>query len=332
MKVVKFLLKLVFWVVVAVIVALLALPLWFGPVVKGVANVVAPKMLQTGFNLGHLSLNPYTARFELGDFQLYNPDGYSEKFAVTLGRVNFDAETLSLAKDVVHIEEITVKDVFVSYVSGGANDVNNFLQIQYNLAGGKDKYEAAQAQKEAEKAEKADEQAEEGEAPEKKVVIDRLELSNIVIQLGVVPIRIPSLTFTDIGKKSDGATLEDVWKTIMEGVIKAAGAVGEQLKALGGFVGDAAGQVADVAGKAVDSAAKVVGDATKSVSDAIGSVGNGAVGNAAKSVGSGAVDAAKSVGEAAKSVGGGAVDAVGGAAKAVGDGAGKALDTLKSLW
>lgn len=335
MKFVKILFKIVFWVVVVALVALLALPLWFGPVVKGVANVAAPKMLGTGFRIGHLSLNPYTARFELGDFQLHNPVGYSEKFAVTLGTLNFDAETLSLVKDVVHIEEITVKDVFVSYISGGVNNVNNFLQIQYNLAGGKEKYEAAQAEKEAKKAEKTDEPSD--DKPSKKVVIDKLELSNIVIQLsGVpIPIRIPSLTFKDIGKDSEGSTLEDVWKTIMEGVIKAAGAVGEQLKALGGFVGDAAAQVTDVAGKAVDGATKAVGDAAKTVGDAVGSVGGGAVGDAAKTVG----DAAKTVGDAAKAVGSGAADAVGGAAKvvgdgakAVGDGASKALDSLKSLW
>ena len=58
MKVVKFLLKAILWIVVIVIVALLALPLWFGPVVKGVANSVVPGIVKTDFHLAHLSLNP----------------------------------------------------------------------------------------------------------------------------------------------------------------------------------------------------------------------------------------------------------------------------------
>ena len=139
MKFVKTLIKTVLVIVVLLVVALLALPLWFGPVARGVANAAVPKVTQTGFNLAHLSLNPYTARFELGGLVLDNPQGYSEKIAAKVGELNFDAETLSLATDVIHIEEVTVKDVFVSYVNGGENDVNNILQIQYNVPGGKEK-------------------------------------------------------------------------------------------------------------------------------------------------------------------------------------------------
>ena len=149
MKAIKILLKVIVAIIALVVVALLALPLWFGPVVKTVANSAVPKVVKTDFHLGHLHLNPYTARFELRDMQLSNPAGYSEKYAVTLGDITFDAETLSLATDVIHVEEITVKDIFVSVVSGGENKVGNFRQIQYNVAGGKEKYDAAQAAKEA---------------------------------------------------------------------------------------------------------------------------------------------------------------------------------------
>ena len=192
MKLIKILLKTVVCIVVLVLVALLALPLWFGPVVKTAANAAVPGIVKTDFHMGHLHLNPYTARFELGDMQLSNPQGYSEKYAVTLGDIIFDAETLSLATDVIHIEEITVKDVFVSVVSGGENNVGNFKPIPYNVAGGKEKYEAAQAEKEAkakleelqaketaqEKREPEPQVAEE-EKPSKKVIIDKLHISGL---------------------------------------------------------------------------------------------------------------------------------------------------------
>ena len=58
MKFVKTLIKTVFVIVVLLVVALLALPLWFGPVVRGVANAAVPKVTQAGFILAHLSLNP----------------------------------------------------------------------------------------------------------------------------------------------------------------------------------------------------------------------------------------------------------------------------------
>ena len=336
MKAVKFLIKAVVAIVVLAVVAVLALPVWFGPVGKAVANGVAPKVLKTDFHLGHLSLNPYTARFELGDMQLSNPEGYSEKYAVTLGELAFDAETLSFMTDVIHIQEIKVKDVFVSVVS--KDGVGNFKQIQYNLAGGKEKYEAAQAEKETAKPAEKEAPAE-AEKPSKKVIIDHLEISGIKIQLGILPISIPvALTLNDIGRKSGGATFQEVWDQILAEVMKASGAVGDQLKALGGFAGDAAAQATEAAtkaaaqateaatkaaaqtteavGKAAESATKVVGDATKSV----GAVTEGAT----KALGGATEGATKAVGSGAKAVGDGA--------KAVGDGAKKALDSLKSLW
>ena len=313
MKLVKFLFKTLLWIVALVVLALLTLPLWFGPVVKTAANIAVPKVVKTDFNLAHLSLNPYTARFELGGLVLANPAGYDEKTAAKVGELTFDAETLSLATDVIHIEEITLKDVFVSYVNGGPEKINNFQQIQYNVAGGKEKYEAAQAAKE-EQAKldelQAKETAQESREPEpveekpaKKVIIDKLTISGIKVQLGIIPLKVPvDICLTDIGRDSGGATLEEVWQQIWNSILKAAGALGDQLKALGNLTGDTIGKTAEAATKvtaqATETAAKVTESTTKAVGDAAGA----------------------------------ATKAASDATKAAGDAAGKALDSLKSLW
>ena len=332
MKVIKILFKTVIWIVAIVVVALLALPLWFGPVVKSAANAAVPKIVKTDFHLGHLHLNPYTARFELGDMQLSNPQGYPEKYAVTLDDIIFDAETLSLATDVIHIEEITVKGVFVSVVSGGENKVGNFKQIQYNVAGGKEKYEAAEAEKAA-KAEQAEldvlqakETAQEKresepqvaeEKPEKKVIIDKLHISGLKVQLGILPISVPvTIELADIGRKSGGATFEEAWQQIWEGILKSAGIAGEQLKALGNLTGDAAKQATAAAGKAAAQATEAAKQATESV----GKAAEGAT----KALSGATEGATKAVGDATK--------AASDATKAAGEAAGKALDSLKSLW
>ena len=336
MKFVKTLIKTVLVIVVLLVVALLALPLWFGPVARGVANAAVPKVTQTGFNLAHLSLNPYTARFELGGLVLDNPQGYSEKIAAKVGELNFDAETLSLATDVIHIEEIKVRDVFVSYVSGGPEKVNNFQQIQYNVAGGKERYEAAQAEKQRQQAieeqETGPEQPVESDKPAKRFIIDRLEVSGLTIQLGVLPLKIPvGLTLTDIGKESGGATLAEVSQRIWDEILKAAGAVGDQLKALGALATDAGKSATEAVGKAADAAVKSLGTVTSAATESLGaatSAASGVVSGGAKAAGEGA----KAVGEGAKAVVDGGAKTVGEGAKAVGDGAKKALDSLKSLW
>ena len=323
MKAIKILFKAIICIVVLVVVALLALPLWFGPVVKTAANAAVPGIVKTDFHMGHLHLNPYTARFELGDMQLSNPQGYSEKYAVTLGDIVFDAELLSLATDVIHIEEITVKDIFVSVVSGGENDIGNFKQIQYNVAGGKEKYEAAEAEKEEkakleelrakettqEKRESEPQVAEE-EKPAKKVIIDKLHIAGLKVQLGIIPISVPlTIELTDIGRKSGGATFEEAWQQIWAGILNSAGMVGDQLKALGGMASDSAKQATEaasrVAAQATESATKVAAQASESAS------------KAASAVSDAASDATKAVGDTMN--------------KAT-EGATKALDSLKKLW
>ena len=290
MKAIKILFKAIICIVALVVVALLALPLWFGPVVKTAANAAVPGIVKTDFHMGHLHLNPYTARFELGDLQLSNPQGYSEKYAVTLGDIIFDAETLSLVTDVIHIEEITVKDVFVSVVSGGENNVGNFKQIQYNVAGGKEKYEAAEAENEEkakleelqaketsqEKREPEPQVAEE-EKPAKKVIIDRLHISGLKIQLGIIPLSVPvTIELTDIGKDSGGATFEEAWQQIWAGILKSAGMVGDQLKALGGMASDSAKQASESASKAASAVSDAASDATKAVGDTMNKATEGA--------------------------------------------------------
>ena len=326
MKAVKILLKVVVALVALVIIAVLALPLWFGPVAKTAANSVVPGIVKTDFHMGHISLNPYSGRFELGDTQLANPAGYSEKFAVTLGDIAFDCEPLSLATDVIHIEEIKVKDVFASVVT--KDGVMNFTQIQYNVAGGKEKYEAAQAKAEAEK---PAEKKEEAEKPAKKIIIDKLEISGLKLQLGILPISLPSVTLTDIGRKSGGATFEEAWQQIVDGVLGAAGALGDQAKALLGSVGDVSKQATEAVGKAAAQATEAASKAAESATKALGNVTGGATetaGKATEAIGNVAGGATEAAGKAAES----ATKAASDAGKAVGDGAKKALDSLKSLW
>lgn len=314
-KAVKIIIGAVIAVIALVLILVLTLPIWLGPVVKPIANAAVPKITQTPFNLGHLYCNPYTGRFELGDLQLGNPANYDEKQAVTLNKLVLDVGMSTLASEYVHVEEVTVDGVFVSYVS--ADGVNNFQQIQYNVAGGKEKYEANQAKAKEEKAKLEAEKAGKPEVKEekkadgssKKLVIDKLVINDIKFKYGPVTIPVPSITLTDLGKKSDGITFAELGDQIMQALLKSATALGDGVKALGNLAGDGAKALTDGAGKAVGAVSDVAGNSAKAVSDGAGK----------------AVDA---VGDGAKKVGEGAGKAV----DAVGEGAKKAADALKSLF
>ena len=132
MKVIKFIFKAILWIVVLVVIALLALPLWIGPVVKGVANSVVPGITGTGFNLGEFGLNPYVGTLHVGDMQLANPTNFSEKNAVALDKFDADIAVTSLfGGKKICIESVDL-DGLVVYTDP---KMANFRQIAANAAG-----------------------------------------------------------------------------------------------------------------------------------------------------------------------------------------------------
>lgn len=354
--------------ILVVLAALLTIPLWFGPVVKPVANSMVPKYTLTGFDLGHVYLNPFTGRFELGAVRVENPKGYKEPVALSLSNLTVDVAVSTICSDTFHIEEITVENLFVSYVQGGGNGVDNFTQIQYNIAGGKENYERNQA---ASKTEEPAVECEDGVCslpqddsdgkPGRKFVIDRLSISGIKLKYGAMVIPLPELTLTGLGKDSGGITAAEVLAQIGNAIITKAMDFGRGLTDMLGASADKAVKAASVLGDQAKDTVSGVGTKAKETFSGIesktketvsgfgedarsaaSSVGAGAK-NAAETVGSGAVKAATAVGsgavKAATAVGGGAVKAVetvgGGAVKAVesvGEGTKNAAKAIKDMF
>lgn len=334
-KFLKFVLYVVLIAVALVVLLVATLPLWLGPVVKPAANIAVPQITQTKFNLGHLYLNPYTGRFEVGEMVLGNPEGYDEPVAVSLSNLVVDVAMNTVHAKYIHVEEVTVDGFFASYVKGGENGVDNFKQIQYNVAGGKEAYELKQAEAEAKKAqdkaaEKAEAEAEKAklekmtaeerkeyerlkeaeeaaaEAAARKLVIDKLVINNIRLKYGLVTIPVLSITLTDIGKESDGASLSEIVDQVWQSILKSALAIGDGAKALAGAVGDGAA-----------AAASAVSDGASAAVDAV----SGGASAAASAVSDGASATVDAVSDGASA----AVDAVS-------DGAGKAVDAVKGLF
>ena len=270
MKVVKFVFKAILWIVVLVVIALLALPLWIGPVVKGVANSVVPGITGTGFNLGEFGLNPYVGTLHVGDMQLANPTNFSEKNAVALDKFDANLAVTSLfGGKKIFIESVDL-DGLVVYTDP---KMANFRQIAANAAGEpEEKSEAAKLAEESAPAEEP--KAEEAKPPEeekegKGLQIDRITIKNVTVKYGIVPFEIPmDIEITDIGKDSEeGASIQEVIQLVWQKILAAGGAVG-------GALGDLGKGAVDIGAGALD-------------------VGKGAVGAALDAVKSGDKDGAK---------------------------------------
>ena len=270
MKAIKKLFKFLFWTLVVLVVFVLALPLWIGPVVTTAANKTVPGIVKTDFHLGRFGLNPYVGRFTFGDLQLANPEGFPKGNCVELDtfKINLDVPTVWTKK--IHVEEITLDGLTVSTTVTGAN----FKQIAANASGEAEEIEAARAtggeaaarQKEAEILEEQRAEAEQKSAEAPHVVIDRLTLKNVLVKLNGVPIPVPPLTFEGIGAdKPEGASLMDVWQEIYDKVLASVGAIGGAIGSLGK---GALNVGTDAATAAVDIGTNAVGVAIESLQNA----------------------------------------------------------------
>ena len=296
MKVIKFIFKAILWIVVLVVIALLALPLWIGPVVKGVANSVVPGITGTGFNLGEFGLNPYVGTLHVGDMQLANPTNFSEKNAVALDKFDADLAVTSLfGGKKICIESVDL-DGLVVYTDP---KMANFRQIAANAAGEpEEKSEAAKLAEENAPAEepKAEEAKPAEEAKEGKgLQIDRITIKNVTVKYGIVPFKIPmDIEITDIGKDSEeGASIQEVIQLVWQKILAAAGAVG-------GTLGDLGKGALDIGKGALDLGKGAVGSALESVNAGGAEGAKAALKDAGKSIkdavkGSGIKDAVKDV-------------------------------------
>lgn len=264
-KAMKFLLWTIVGIVAFVLLLVLALPLWIGPVATGVANAVVPDITKTSFHLGTFKLNPYTGRLIVGDLQLGNPTNFKEKTAVDLAQLEVKVDVASLFGQKIRVELV---DLGALQVYADFPTADNFLQIAQNAQGEKT------AEKEVTPSTNAVEVASTEAKPAKGLQIDRLSIHDVSIKYGIVPIPF-ALTLTGLGAdQENGMSPKEIYATVRDSVMKAvsgtAGALNDLSKsaasALGNLGKDATGAAT---GAAADAAAKAVGDGAKKAADAL---------------------------------------------------------------
>ncbi len=303
-----------------VILLVLALPLWIGPVVTGVANGIVPGYTGTDFKMESFSFNPYSGKLRIGAITLANPKGYDEASAFSVRSISMDFDTCSFFTKKIHFADISIEEPFVSYVYDAAG-TNNFDRI---LASAKAKAGSAE-----EKSKETEEEVKETEPT--KLLIDRLAINGISVKYRMVKIPIPFPTLTDIGKRSDGATPEEVALAIWDAIKK-------NFTNLGGALGNAAGLLGTGATNTVKDASKLLGNAAEGATGSVKAATEGAtsavkgVTEGATSAMKGATDGAKNAVKDAGKVVGDGVKAVGDGAKAVGEGAKDALKKVGNLF
>lgn len=261
-------------------------------VLKGV-NAAGPAALGVPVALEDVDISLVRGKASLKNLHIGNPEGYKTDGLFDLGSISVDVDNSTLLSDTIVVREIAIEGLALTFEKGLLD--NNLNALIEQLSAGQEKEAGKEADAKEEKTKKEKKTA-------KKVVIEKLSISGSKMNFsitgaaaltggGAIPIPLPPITLTDLGKEKEGMTPVEAVQSVLKAIL---GAAGTAIAGAGDLLGDA--------GKAVGAGALAVGE--------------GAV-DAGKAVVDGTVDAGKAVVGGTVEAGKAVVDGAAGALKAI---------------
>jgi uncharacterized protein involved in outer membrane biogenesis len=262
--------KILVGAVAVAVVVLMLLAVFAGTLVKNTVNVAGPRLLGVPVSVKAVQVSLLTGRFGVTDLVVGNPEGYRTPACIRLGTLDVGIRMRTLLSKVMIIERVYVKAPEITYETGLKG--SNIGAIQESLGSGETDVAPSKPSDEGQKVQINDLLIEDGE----------IRISLVGMQGSAMPVALPTIHMTDIGKESGGASLKDVlgkiFGAISGTVTSAAKGLGHGAEILGkGTVktGKAVGEGAVTAGKAVGEGAASAGKAvTEGAGKAVESVGN----------------------------------------------------------
>jgi len=229
------------FVLVLTVVALGALSLSLGRVVKTAVEAAGPRVLGAPVTLGLVTVSPWSGRAALRDLVIGNPPGCKTPHAARVGLVEVRVRLASLLDDTIVVESVDVREPELVWEIGPGG--SNFQRLQRNAAESAAKLGG-------------------GSAPAGKAAPAKKGKSLLVERLDVVGGKV-GLSATALGGSGLSAPLPDVHLKDLGGPGRPPAEVASQ--ALGAVTASAQRAVSNVGGKALDEAAKAATSALGSL-------------------------------------------------------------------
>ena len=262
MKFIKFILKTLAILLIVLAGLLFAAELFLGKAVVKGFNAAAPAALGVPASLEGLDLSLVRGRVVVRGLRIGNPPGYKTDQLLELGSVSLRLDNSTLLSDVVVVKEIAVDGLVVTYEKG---------LLDSNLGALIELLSAAEAPPQTE--DKTPNEKTEDKPSGKKIVVEKLTIADSKMNFSVtgaaaltgggsIPIPLPPITLTDLGKDKEGVTFVEALRRILTAI---AGATGTAIAGSGKLLGSAVGAVGDGAwavGEGAVGAGKAVVDGT----------------------------------------------------------------------
>lgn len=258
-------------IVLLVVVGVVALYFSLNGIIKNVVQSQGTATTGVATTLDSVHLNPFGGALALNDFELANPEGFTNPSLFKLGEADVQLQLGSLTSDEIVIDRVHLDgaEVVVAFENGKLNLTELLKQIEEN-AGPKDDAETPAEQ----------EPAEEGAG--KSILVKDLKITNTKVrgEISLIPgtppvaldFTIANIEETDFREADTGAIIGYVIETIM---LNATTGVFEQVEGLGDIVGGlgdlGVGAIEDVG----EAATKTLDDAGKKLEEGLGGLFGG---------------------------------------------------------
>ena len=270
----KKLLKFLAWTFVVLALLVVAVSLSLDRIVPKSFNAAVPSVLGVPASLQSANITLLTGKAALHQLHIGNPAGYKTDGLFDLDSVSVYVDNASLLADTIVIKKIHVDGLVVTYEKGLRN--SNLGALLESLSGG---------------VETTEEKTDDPEKPGKKVVIEKVVITNARMNFsvtgaaaltggGAIPIPLPTITLTDLGKEKEGITLVEAIRRVLTAIAGATGtAIAGSAKLLGQGIAAAGDGAWSLGSAGVDAGKAVVGGTLD-----VGKTVVGGVGDALKSV------------------------------------------------
>lgn len=203
--------KIVMWIVAVVVLVIAGVAVYVivnsGNLIKAAVETLGPEYLGVAVTLDSAELSLTDGAGELRGLVIGNPSGFDGPHAFSLGRIRLAVDPGQISQELVVIREIDIDAADLALVAQGSK--TNLQKIMSNLESDSGA---------------AEESSSAGEGP--KLIIDRFAFTNARTSLdsdvlGASSVDIPDINLTDIGRKSQGVTIREALKQLLQPIVRA---------------------------------------------------------------------------------------------------------------
>jgi hypothetical protein len=204
-----------------------------------------------------LTAEPLKGLLSVSNLRISNPPDFSRNNLIQMEKFRIDLDPDTLKSNPLHIEDILISKPRIRYERQITSDNIKALQAAIEQAVMRREDEMHKTTNTVAVVETAPAtQPEEDAPPKQKVIIDRVLVSSGMVQaklsaLPAIPVPLPTIQLTDLGKDDDGTSLAEagnkiftsIYDAIIGSVGNATGFAGDALKGFGSLTLDALGSM-----------------------------------------------------------------------------------------